>query len=411
MASNIQLVSELSGSIPVATAAGKFRIFIDQSDGLMKLKDHLGIIYPIAGTQDYKDSVRFATNAALPPYARVGNIITASGVGPLPNIDGVAPVLFDTLLLLNGASAADNGIWVVTDLGSGGSPFVLERRGDFAASAQISPGCVTTTGPEGSVNESQIWILATAAPITLNTTPLNWVGIGGGTSGGGGFTLEEITSGEVIPVQQDMVFIEDITIGDNGDLVSRGNVTPGRTEDNYSIAYVPLRTRRVIQQNDRMPYTAPLVVDGDVIVDGDMVDVTPYDGFDILAALALVPGEETVDRTATSLSSSPVTIYSYATTVNNGLTQFDLLVGAQSNVNNDTASFRITAAFHRAAGAGTVTNKDVNFINGPYLDAGAAAWDVIFNISGGGPVIDVQVVGDAGESIDWRMTGKVVEHG
>jgi len=411
MASNIQFTEEVATSIPVASAAGKARLFKDQADGLLKLKDHLGAVYPVAGVQDWKDAVRMGSAAALPAYTRVGNIITADAFGLIPAIDGVTPDLNDSFLFLNGAADADNGVWTITQLGSGSLPFILERRGDMANSAQISPGMVVGTGPEGATTNSKLYILASAAPITLNTTPLLFTVISG-EGGGGGYTLAEVTDEQLIPEKQDMVYVDDVIIGDGGDLVSEGNATPGRTEDNFSILYVPTRSRRVVQENDQMGYTSSMVVDGTLVVDGDIIDITPYDGFDIIAALeSSLPGQTFVDDTVITTTAAPTTIYSYTTASDNRIIALDILVEAQSNANTDTALFMIAAVAHRAAGAATVTIKDINFFNGPFQDAGAAAWDVTLTAPGGGPTILIQVTGDAGESIDWRVTGKVVEHG
>lgn len=45
MASNAQFKKELAASIPVADTSGYVRMFIDLSDGFLKLKDHLGNVY------------------------------------------------------------------------------------------------------------------------------------------------------------------------------------------------------------------------------------------------------------------------------------------------------------------------------------------------------------------------------
>lgn len=283
MTSNIQFVSELAGLIPVASAPGKVRLFRDVSDGLLKFKDHTGAVFPIAGTQDYKDAVRFATAAALPAYTRVGNQITANANGVLPAIDGVTPVLNDSFLLLNGASDIDNGIWVVTQVGSGALPYILDRRGDFTTSSQVSAGLVVPTGPEGASNGKKLFILVTPDPIVLNSSAIEFEAI----SGGGGFTITVLNEDTTIPEAQAMLYHDDVLVED-GDLNVEGDVTPVRTEDNFSVNFIPARSVRVVQENDQMLFTDSLQIDGDLIVDGDIIDATPYDGFDILAALTAI---------------------------------------------------------------------------------------------------------------------------
>lgn len=62
-------------------------------------------------------NVMYATTAAL-AATRAGNVLTASA-GALPTIDGVTLSVGDSLLVKDQATASDNGIYVVSDLGSG----------------------------------------------------------------------------------------------------------------------------------------------------------------------------------------------------------------------------------------------------------------------------------------------------
>lgn len=286
MTSNIQFVSEFAGSIPVASAPGRVRLFRDSADGLLKFKDNTGAIFPIAGTQDYKDAVRCASAAVLPAYTRVGNQITANANGALAAIDGVTLIANDSFLYVNGSGIQerDNGIWVVTQVGSGALPFILDRRGDFAASSQVSPGCVIPTGPEGGSNGKKLFILTTPDPIVINSSGLTFEAI----SGGGGFTATEIDTTVSVPDQQSMLFSDDVVIEDDGDLSLDGDVTPVREEENFSVNFIPQRSVRVVQENDQMLFTDSMQIDGDLIVDGDILDATPYDGNDILNALTAI---------------------------------------------------------------------------------------------------------------------------
>lgn len=121
---------------------------------------------------DVKASVRLATAAALPAYTRVGNVLTANANGALPNIDGVAPNVNDRVLQKNGASHVDDGIYVVTSLGSGGTPWVLTRAADADSSAEVTPSMYTVV-EEGTLADTG-WLLTTNAPIVLNTTALTF---------------------------------------------------------------------------------------------------------------------------------------------------------------------------------------------------------------------------------------------
>jgi len=242
------------------------------------------------------------------------------------------------------------------------------------------------------------------------STKLNPI-IRSGGGGAGGYSLTEVTDQKSIPEQQSMVFVESILLEDNGILNIDGAVTPARTEDNFSVNFIPARSTRVVQENDQMLYTDSMQIDGNLVVDGDILDATPYTGDDIIAALNTLPDQKIIDKSIITTTSAATTIYSYTTTKNNCVIAFDLLVEAQSNANTDVAVFKISAVCHRANGFSTVIVKDINFLNGPYRDAGAVAWDVTFSVPGGGPIINIKVAGDVGESIDWRLTGKITEHG
>ena len=224
MTSNIQFTSEVAAAVPPGSAVGKARLFRDVSDGAMKLKDNLGNVIPLVAVQDYKDAVRVASAAVLPSYNRVGNIITATNPGVLPAQDGVSLVANDSLLYVNGVGsplARDNGIYIVTDPGTGGSPFILTRRGDFSNSSQIGPGCVIPTGPEGTTNNSKLFILATADPIVLNTSLLVFESISGG--GGGGLAIVRAASVTTLPAYTRTLNV--ITATANGVLPAQDGVT------------------------------------------------------------------------------------------------------------------------------------------------------------------------------------------
>ncbi len=275
MSSNIQLASELPSAIPPGSAPGKARLFRDVNDGGLKFKDNTGAVFSVAGAGDYKQAVRFVSSAALPAYTRIGNTITANANGTFPTQDGVTPALNDGFLYKDGAgpTAADNGLWVITQLGSGGQPFVIDRRGDLSSSSQANAGSVIPTGPEGTLYGSKLFILATANPITLNTTPLAFAMIGGGGALG---TVETITGGaaKVIPANEKMIQTNALDILD-GDLEVDGNLEQIDTDRNYTEKVIPLRTKRIVPQLQQMVFGGTLQIDGTLQVDGTLYDAGP----------------------------------------------------------------------------------------------------------------------------------------
>lgn len=146
-----------------------------------------------ADPEDGKRSVRFVTTAPLAAYTRVGNTITANAVGAMAAQDGVVPAQGDEFLLVTGAAAADNGIWVVTDPGDGFTAFVLDRREDANRTEFVNSG-MRTTIEEGSAYGARgaSFVLVTPNPIVLNTTGLSFVEAVPGGSGGGAFTTTAV---------------------------------------------------------------------------------------------------------------------------------------------------------------------------------------------------------------------------
>jgi hypothetical protein len=155
-----------------------------------------------ADPEDHKSSVDVATTGSLPAYARVDNVITASAPGALPSIDGEPLSVDDSLLLWHGADGEDNGIYLVTQLGDGGTPFILTRRPDADRDEYVTAG-MTFRVMKGSVyggGSGTLFVLQTPDPIVLNTTELTF---GAEVSGGGPTEFMGINL-DVSPITQGM---------------------------------------------------------------------------------------------------------------------------------------------------------------------------------------------------------------
>ncbi len=64
-------------------------------------------------------AAKLGTIAALPANANTGGVLTGTAWGPLPNIDGQAAATNDRVLVMNEGTPANNGIFVVTNTGTG----------------------------------------------------------------------------------------------------------------------------------------------------------------------------------------------------------------------------------------------------------------------------------------------------
>lgn len=139
-----------------------------------------------------------ATTAALPANtysngtAGVGATLTGNSNGALPAQDGVTPVVGYRLLVKNEAATANNGIYVVTQVGTGGTPYILTRATDFDSPNNINQGDVVVVGPNASANSNAtafFQVTASASPIVVGTTGLTWQSLTPifvGDSGSGG---------------------------------------------------------------------------------------------------------------------------------------------------------------------------------------------------------------------------------
>lgn len=149
--------------------ANGFKI-INQADGTNP-QDSVTLAQLNAAVQGYswKQPVRAATTAN----------ITLSGT---QTIDGVSLVAGDRVLVKNQTTASGNGIYVAAS----GS---WTRATDFDTGAEAL-GAATFVS-EGTTLGNQVWLQTADAPITIGTTSLVFVQVGGGSSytAGNGITI------------------------------------------------------------------------------------------------------------------------------------------------------------------------------------------------------------------------------
>lgn len=141
----------------------------------------------------YKEPVRAASQGDL-SATRTANVLTANANGPLTKatIDsgwstGPAISVGNRILVCNQVTAQDNGIYVVSSLGSAGTPWVLTRSSDADTDAEVTSEIEVPVSEGTDTNLS--YKLATPDPIILNTTPLAFVKAGGPPTGPAGGSL------------------------------------------------------------------------------------------------------------------------------------------------------------------------------------------------------------------------------
>lgn len=112
------------------------------------------------GKLDGKQSVRVAAT---------GNLV----LNGAQQIDGVAVVAGDRVLLTSQTLAKDNGLWVVANA-------AWTRTTDANTSTKVTPG-LTVMVEEGTANGDSLWHLTTNGPITLDATALTFEMLAGRT--------------------------------------------------------------------------------------------------------------------------------------------------------------------------------------------------------------------------------------
>jgi hypothetical protein len=140
---------------------------------------------------DVKQSVRAASTATVTvTYNATGGTSTRGQITAAPNtLDGVTLAANDRILLKNQTTGAQNGIWVVTTLGTGANG-VWDRATDFDADAEVTAGAFAFV-EEGTANGDSGWVLTTNNPIIIggaSGTALTFAQFSGSGSGVSSFS-------------------------------------------------------------------------------------------------------------------------------------------------------------------------------------------------------------------------------
>ena len=134
----------------------------------------------IASGIHFHEAVSLATTAALPANtynngtSGVGATLTANANGAL-SVDSTLTFVTERILVKNEATQANNGVYVVTQVGSAGAPYILTRATDFDTVGtgvdQIDEGDFFLV-TNGVANLNTAWVQQTAPPITIGTTAI-----------------------------------------------------------------------------------------------------------------------------------------------------------------------------------------------------------------------------------------------
>lgn len=198
----------------VATALGNA---VDGASGLASKS----YVDSVAQGLDPKPGARVATAAALPActYANgssgVGATLTGDANGAL-TVDGYAVAAGDVVLVKNQATGAQNGLYTVTQAGSGGTPFILTRHTSMDTTGEFQSAYVVVEDA-GTANANSFWVCTNSADPTVGTTAVTFSQLNGAT---------QLTAGTGITISGNAVSINTGYVGQTS-ITTLGTVTTG----------------------------------------------------------------------------------------------------------------------------------------------------------------------------------------
>jgi hypothetical protein len=131
-------------------------------------------------------AARAATTANLAAtYNNTSATLTATSNGAI-TVDGVSLTTNDRVLVKDQTSKVENGIYVVTTVGTGSTPFVLTRATDMNEASEFPSSFVFVS--EGTTQADNGYVCTTNAPVVVGTTDIDFTqfsGAGQITAGAG----------------------------------------------------------------------------------------------------------------------------------------------------------------------------------------------------------------------------------
>jgi hypothetical protein len=168
-----------------------------------------------------KPTAQVATTGALPAntYANgtsgVGATLTATANAAL-TVDGYAVATGDRVLVKDEATGANNGLYVVTQPGTGATPYILTRDPEMDAAAEFA-GAFIPVEDAGTANANSLWLCTNTAAPVVGTTALVFTQLNKGT---------DLAAGTGISITGNSVAISAAYAG-QASIVTVGTLTTG----------------------------------------------------------------------------------------------------------------------------------------------------------------------------------------
>lgn len=167
-----------------------------------------------------KPAAKYATTASLPTntYANgasgVGATLTATTNAALPSQDGQATAVGDLILVKNEAAGANNGLYTVTQLGTGSLPYILTRHPQMDVSAEYGGALIAVEF--GTTNGGSLWMCTANLP-TVGTTGITFTQLNKGT---------DLAGSSSITITGNVVSINTTWVGQTA-ITTLGTITTG----------------------------------------------------------------------------------------------------------------------------------------------------------------------------------------
>jgi len=218
------LQTALDAALPKAggTMAGALTLAADPTNALHAATKQYADA--ISAGLDPKESVRLATTDVLDTCLAActytdtpsNGIFTADANGAITGLtlDGIAPADGDRILVKDEADAKQNGIYYVSQVGDGGTPWILTRATgqDGSPAAEVSSGNHSYI-EKGTANQGAGFVLLGDGEVTLNTDDMDWSQF----SGAG-----DLTEGTGIDINANVISV-DMSDFDTDDLIEGAN--------------------------------------------------------------------------------------------------------------------------------------------------------------------------------------------
>lgn len=135
-------------------------------------------------------SCTLASNTDIPgnlviqnSFNGVGTILVNSTTLATLTIDGVVPDIGNRVLLVSQNLPEQNGVYVVTDIGSINTTWILTRAPDWCCTEQLQPGQYVSI-EDGVSLKGNIYVFVKPIPGRINYDAISWIPVASSSGGG-----------------------------------------------------------------------------------------------------------------------------------------------------------------------------------------------------------------------------------